>query len=229
MSIVILSPHLDDAVFSCWHLLSGPDTTVITIFAGIPAEGTKTVWDRVCGNADSAQMMRDRRQENDATLKEAGVSFVNLDFLDGQYQSSKRNIAEIANAVVAQVGNDTTFYAPLAASRVWRHPDHVAVREVGKYLQRQGKTVAYYADIPYMQMPIRPTRGFIRQLNKRACKLIGMQLSAEVTEFDVQAQARKRNAMRQYGSQYTMTNFTALGTLGRKVNVQREVTLHANV
>ena len=34
---VVLSPHLDDAVLSAWHVLrSGGDVCVVTVFAGLP-------------------------------------------------------------------------------------------------------------------------------------------------------------------------------------------------
>ena len=43
--VVILSPHLDDAVLSCWHVLSGPaDVRVINLFAGLPALGAAPGW-----------------------------------------------------------------------------------------------------------------------------------------------------------------------------------------
>lgn len=35
--IVIVSPHPDDAVLSCWHLLDDPgQVSVINVFAGVP-------------------------------------------------------------------------------------------------------------------------------------------------------------------------------------------------
>jgi hypothetical protein len=45
MSAVILSPHLDDAVLSCWHLLTGPgEVEVINVFAGVPADLGAPAW-----------------------------------------------------------------------------------------------------------------------------------------------------------------------------------------
>jgi hypothetical protein len=44
--IAILSPHPDDAVLSCWHLLSDPgEARVINVFAGIPPPGRTGWWD----------------------------------------------------------------------------------------------------------------------------------------------------------------------------------------
>lgn len=224
MPTVVLSPHLDDAVFSCWHVLFEPDTTIITIFAGAPPKGTTTLWDKICGQPDSETMMRSRLEENEAVLASIGVSGCNLDFLDGQYGHSQRNISEIADSVLAMAGQNAVFLAPLAGSLLWRHPDHVVVRTLGTYLLGKGKEVAFYADLPYMQMPACSATAYVARMSKRASKIIGVQLSAEVHTLNVSEQSRKRTAMRQYQTQFTMTNLVSLGTLGRKANSQREVT-----
>src|SRR5947209_11021029 len=57
--IVLLSPHLDDAVWACFSLL-GRDTVVSTAFAGIP-RGEPGWWDATCGITDSAANVRARR------------------------------------------------------------------------------------------------------------------------------------------------------------------------
>jgi len=56
MPVAILSPHHDDAVLSCWHVLSGPgEVLVINVFAGIPGpQGGDRAWDRGAGVSDSA-------------------------------------------------------------------------------------------------------------------------------------------------------------------------------
>lgn len=224
MANVIISPHIDDAVFSCWHLLQEPDASVVTMFAGVPAKGTKTLWDWICGTADGESMMQKRLQENAAVFDRFGVTFHNLDYLDRQYRPSKRDIAEMADAILAVADKDSTFFAPLAGSKFYRHPDHIAVREVGKRLLDQGRNVSFYVDIPYMQTPARPTPELLRRMSQRASKIIERQCSATVTEISEQEQAGKREAMHTYQSQYTMTNLAALGTLGRTANVQREIT-----
>ncbi len=45
MVAAILSPHLDDAVLSCWHLLEQPgELIVINVFAGVPEDGGRLAW-----------------------------------------------------------------------------------------------------------------------------------------------------------------------------------------
>jgi hypothetical protein len=40
-NVVIFSLHLDDAVFSCWHVLdSERAVSVMNVFAGVPPPGT---------------------------------------------------------------------------------------------------------------------------------------------------------------------------------------------
>src|SRR5579863_9874028 len=100
-AITILSPHLDDAVCSCWHLVNQPGAEVITLFAGIPADSVSTLWDRLCGEPNGAKMMQQRLKENDKALKSSDALIRNLNFLDRQYRPDTRNISEIAESILA--------------------------------------------------------------------------------------------------------------------------------
>ncbi|HUD10449.1 MAG TPA: hypothetical protein VMR28_02130 [Candidatus Saccharimonadales bacterium] len=225
-TIKILSPHIDDAVFSCWHLINQPNTEVITVFAGVPSETISTVWDRLCGESNSSTMMRKRLQENKLALSGTVATYRNLTYLDQQYQPPKYDIAEIANTILAQVDSEAQFYVPLAGAKLWRHPDHVTVRSVGKFLLSRGRKVSFYADIPYMQMPSNPSRNYKNRVHKRAIDLIGTALSIEIYELSHQQQIQKLKAMLQYESQYKITNLASMGTLKRRANVQRELVFH---
>jgi hypothetical protein len=152
-----------------------------------------------------------------------GVPFYSLSYIDNQYRPDKHEVVEIAQTILSRASNDAEFFAPLAGSKIWRHPDHIMIRDVGKYLLNQGKKVSFYADIPYMQMPRRPSARYINRMSQRASKLIGTNISVEVSELSPYDQTSKRKAMLEFESQYKMTNLASLGTLGRSVNVQREV------
>lgn len=225
MNPVILSPHIDDAVFSCWHLLTQPRATVVTIFSGIPKEGTKTLWDRVCGEPNSVAMMHKRLKENSDILSGLEVHSINLDYLDRQYKPGDYSQPEMADHILTQIKDKSVFFAPIAASPLWRHPDHITVREVALELLKRGETVSFYADIPYMQMPYYPEKSYIDHLNHRSAKLLKMNTSTEIIKLAPRDQVLKRQAMRQFESQYTMTNLTSIGTLGRKANTKLEVTI----
>ncbi len=94
--VVVVSPHLDDAVLSCAGLIAGaPATTVVTVFAGYPpvrdattpAEflpGT-TFWDQASGFAAGDDVVGLRRAEDRAALAHLGALPHWLDFLDSQY------------------------------------------------------------------------------------------------------------------------------------------------
>ena len=148
---VILSPHLDDAVFSLWHVLDSPeDVTVVTVYAGIPEPGFVTQLDRDHGATESAEWMLRRRMEDATSLEIAQRKPVHLDLLDAQYvlyldprtRSMLHNrtggfvasirdhldiqarVAEVAAAVWPVLPVDGVIYAPAG---IGGHPDHRAV------------------------------------------------------------------------------------------------------
>src|SRR5580765_515812 len=54
--VVVLSPHLDDAVLSCWSVLRGPEPVqAVNVFAAPPRTGFVTRYDRICGAHDSGE------------------------------------------------------------------------------------------------------------------------------------------------------------------------------
>src|SRR5262245_15529545 len=65
--IVIISPHLDDSVLGCSYLMAAhPGVTVITAFAGRPAEYPNPMerWDTVCGFEYGDEVHVARRAED---------------------------------------------------------------------------------------------------------------------------------------------------------------------
>ncbi len=86
---VVVSPHFDDAVLSCWHLLrSDDDVRVVNVFTGVPENGRPPGWwDLLTGAASSAKRVRERAQEDARALAVAGREAVGLGFLDEQYRT----------------------------------------------------------------------------------------------------------------------------------------------
>ena len=145
---VILSPHFDDAVLSCWHLLaSASEVLVVNVFAGEPAAGALGWWDELAGATDSAAAVRTRIEEDRQALALAGRAAVNLPFLDSQYRQSDQAPAEILQALRGVFIKDARIYAP--ASLGDHHPDHTAVRAAALALHAEGADVALYADLPH--------------------------------------------------------------------------------
>jgi LmbE family N-acetylglucosaminyl deacetylase len=145
---IILSPHFDDAVLSCWHVLAGAgEVLVVNIFAGEPTAGTLGWWDRLAGASDSAEVVRARVEEDRQVLALTGCTAVNLPFLDGQYRESDQPPEEIVDALHGVLVAGARIYAP--ASLGQRHRDHVAVLMAALALRARGAPVTLYADLPH--------------------------------------------------------------------------------
>ena len=148
MATVILSPHLDDAVLSCWHVLTGPGhVTVINVFAGVPASLDRPAWwDRYTGATDSGERVRERIEEDLTALALAGRTAINLDLLDEQYRAADQPVAPLAVQLEPLLGPGARIYAPAAFAE---HTDHALVRRAALQLGTAGFAVSLYADLPH--------------------------------------------------------------------------------
>lgn len=124
--LTVISPHLDDAVFSCGCLIAAsPQTVVVTALAGVPEVDTKlTDWDRAAGFNSCQQAVLQRRQEDARALALLGATPAWLDCLDGQYD--KHQTPElILKALVrcAAIHRGGTIVVPMGLF----HSDHILV------------------------------------------------------------------------------------------------------
>jgi len=145
---VILSPHLDDAVLSCWHLLCGPgEVSVINVFAGSPPAGAETSWwDRETGATDSVLRMEERRAEDREAFAIAGRVAIDLDFLDDQYKPDGQSVQAVVAGLRELIDPDVVVYAPAALGE---HVDHEQVRSAALEMAAAGQPVRLYADFPH--------------------------------------------------------------------------------
>jgi LmbE family N-acetylglucosaminyl deacetylase len=148
MVATILSPHLDDAVLSCWHLLEQPgEVIVINVFAGIPASrGAPAWWDQLTGARNSGQRLRERVEEDRRALAVAGRAPVNLGFLDEQYRDAEQPLAPLVAQIEDRLVPSAHVYAPAAFGG---HADHALVRAAALELRKRGFQVSLYADLPH--------------------------------------------------------------------------------
>lgn len=151
--LIVVSPHLDDAVFGCGNLLIAcPGSVVCTVFAGAPAEPVRTPWDEAAGFADSGEAMRVRRQEDERALALCGARPVWLDFLDAQYGATP-TVEAVADALATQFSR---FYGcvPVCPLGLW-HSDHVLVGAAWRLLVRTRRlpSCIAYEDAIYRAMP----------------------------------------------------------------------------
>jgi len=144
---VILSPHLDDAVFSCWKLLTCDRGLVITICAGSPSDRTRPAYyDRLSGSSSPRERLRERREEDAAVLDAVGARYVHLDVLDAPYR--RRRVAPLAIAEMVQelIPPGVSVVGPAG---IGGHPDHLLMRQVALVLRERGSPVSLYADLPH--------------------------------------------------------------------------------
>lgn len=135
--LLIISPHLDDAVLSCGQLMAGrPDTIVATAFTGTPDPATMlTTYDRDCGFRSADHAMQLRRQEDVLALTDLHAQPVHFGLLDHQYRelltdtpgpkAVERALTQrlLASMSTLTHGGGHVVIGPLGLA----HPDHLLV------------------------------------------------------------------------------------------------------
>jgi LmbE family N-acetylglucosaminyl deacetylase len=167
--LVILSPHIDDAVLSCGGLLAAAASSrVITVFSGPPegrvSRGARR-FHRMCGLGDDA--MDVRKREDAVALARLGAEPAYLDLPealyrrggdgkpsyrsveavfagDGAVEREPELVEALTAALAERVPADARVLVPLGLGG---HVDHVLVRVACERV-RDGRVV-YYEDIPY--------------------------------------------------------------------------------
>jgi len=124
--LTIISPHLDDAVFSCGCLIAAAsEVIVVTALAGLPdADAALPPWDRAAGFDSARQAVLRRREEDALSLAVLGATPEWLDGLDGQYghrQTPESVMTALAHATALHRGG--TVVAPMGLF----HSDHLLV------------------------------------------------------------------------------------------------------
>lgn len=124
--LTIISPHLDDAVFSCGSLLAASrGAFVITVFAGVPeADVAAPARDGAAGFTSAREAMLARRHEDKRALESLGAQPVWLDFLESQY-GARYDAASLAVRLgrLVSLQGAGTIVAPMGL----RHADHMLV------------------------------------------------------------------------------------------------------
>lgn len=152
---VVLSPHLDDAVFSvgAWianYTRAGGEVIVVTVFAGDPLSPTPAgEWDRLCGFSTAGAASRARREEDGRACALVGAAPRWLDFLDEQY--GPHDESRVWEAVRPHLESATTVLVP---GFPLSHADHRWLADV--VLGRLDPTleVGLYLEQPYARSPV---------------------------------------------------------------------------
>ena len=147
--MTFVSPHLDDAVFSCGRAIAAnPGATIATVLAAAPSqEQPLTEWDRAAGFATSRASVLSRQAEDARACEVLGARQALLRGLDGQYVRPANHESLIA-ADLARVldGAAGATFLPLGIG----HDDHILVARVARSVARTlGLDVVFYEEIPY--------------------------------------------------------------------------------
>jgi LmbE family N-acetylglucosaminyl deacetylase len=195
--MLVISPHLDDAVLSCGELLATrPGTVVLTVFAGTPRDGARsTDWDTRCGFRDAAEAMAVRRREDDAALAALGCTARRLSFCDAQYGETP-SVDQLVQALRPLVEDEPD--GPLLYPLGLFHSDHRLVHEAVRATLREGSPRAALA---YEDSPYRGMRGVLqRRLAEFAAEGVDATPADEARPDAKTAQAKAR-AVALYASQ----------------------------
>lgn len=148
--IVVLSAHLDDAVFSLGAAIScaargGADVTVLTVLAGDPrSTAGPSAWDSACGYGSAAAAAAARRREDAEACRRVGAAPVWFPFDDGSYGRSETD-EEIWRAIEPRLsGADTVMVPGFPLS----HPDHAWLARLALGRPTRSR-IGLYLEQPY--------------------------------------------------------------------------------
>jgi len=156
--IVVISPHLDDAVLGCAHLLAAhPGTTVITIFTGRPDAYPDPMerWDALCGFVPGDEVHAARRAEDAAALGTLDAVPVWLDFVE--HSHLPRDARVRGDAIVDTLEAAVRAAAPTAVLAPFGlgNPDHDAAHDAAMLVRERLPDPAWflYEDMGYKHIP----------------------------------------------------------------------------
>ena len=165
--LLILSPHLDDAVLSCFALLAREEPAdVVTVFTGAPDPPVTTPWVAQTGFADSTASMAARLLEDEAAFaglphRRSQLGLLDLDFAAAPRPSADREAiveavrewsrASAGGVVAAPAGAGRRRRRRLRSGDVLLHPDHLFVRDAALAAARSSEeiTLLLYEELPY--------------------------------------------------------------------------------
>jgi len=150
--LLVVSPHFDDAIFSCGALLAAhQNAAVLTVFSAIPTGVALTEWDRLSGFKTSEDAQRARMAEDDAALAAVDVTPIRLPFFDHQY-GHPASISEIREALLNTIVSHAADVIAIPLGLF--HFDHDLVGNVGCSLMARFPELKWFAyeDAVYRQI-----------------------------------------------------------------------------
>jgi LmbE family N-acetylglucosaminyl deacetylase len=149
--VVVVSPHLDDGVFSLGAAVShstrrGAEVTMLTVLAGDPESPLPAGdWDQWGGFTTAGEAAHARRQEDARACALIGARPVWLPFSDEQYDRGADDATIWAAICDAVRGAD----AVLVPASPLKHADHRWLRRLVDERGFPGVTLGHYREQPY--------------------------------------------------------------------------------
>jgi LmbE family N-acetylglucosaminyl deacetylase len=156
--VLVLSPHLDDAVLGCGQLLAAhPGATVLTVFAGAPDSypDPMTWWDQLAGFESEHDPLDARRKEDARALGELRAQPLWLEFVEHQYLDRDDWVrpAAIVHELEAAIrrADPTMVVAPFGLA----NPDHDCTHEAALLVRERLPDPAWfcYEETGYKHVP----------------------------------------------------------------------------
>jgi LmbE family N-acetylglucosaminyl deacetylase len=193
--LVVVSPHLDDGVFSCGEAIAeSPGALVVTVFAGRPARyPALTPWDAASGFEDGDDVVSARRDEDRRAARVLGAATAWLPFCDRQYGPPEPAsvVARVLRRVI-EAARPTCVMIPLGLF----HEDHALTHAAALLVRQDLSRLRWvgYEDAIYRQIP------GIRDARLHALRAAGVPLRP-LAPIGRGARLRKLEAVRCYESQ----------------------------
>lgn len=232
--ILVLSPHLDDAVLSTWSVIAGPhEVVVLNVFAGVPEQDFVPRWDRLAGADDSTSHMEARLSEDRAALALAGRSAIYLPLLERHYRNGDPDGEQVATALRGAVPAASLLFAPAG---IGGHEDHVLVRDLAIELSRRIRLpLCLYAELPYAARfgwpswvsGAPPDPAVVVDVDWESAlsgaPVARSALSSRVRRLDDEQMSAKLAAMKRYRTQFPLLNQGPIGFLEHPLVLPFEV------
>lgn len=168
---IFLSPHLDDAIFSCGDYISkltseGEIVLVIPIFSGYPLsqqlQPSAKQFHKLCNLGKYP--IEERKKEDRLACERLQCDFRHLSYYECLYRKDRngnflyrhiysklKNEDTLKNDIIKELlmhlDDKCVVYCPLSLGD---HVDHVFVNSIGRALEFMRYKVIYYEDFPYV-------------------------------------------------------------------------------